>query len=105
VTTPRIPCATFAVWMAEKGWLKAFTRRAHPGAYLRVLAPGLISPGDEVTVESRPDHTVTIERVFRALTLEHDLLPGLLEAGDLLVDGVRRRAEERRPFDSLASAD
>src|ERR1019366_6197991 len=40
VTSPRIPCATFAVWMNRKGWLKAFTRCARPGAYLRVLAAG-----------------------------------------------------------------
>ena len=29
VTGPRIPCATFVVWMNRKGWLKEFTRRAH----------------------------------------------------------------------------
>ncbi|HVB07099.1 MAG TPA: MOSC domain-containing protein [Acidimicrobiales bacterium] len=97
VTKPRIPCANFAVWMAEKGWLKTFTRRARPGAYLRILAPGAVRAGSEVVVESRPDHGVTIGRVFRALTLEKELLPGLLEAESYLTAAIRLRAEESRP--------
>ena len=83
VTVPRIPCRTFAHWMAEQGWIKRFTAAARPGAYLRVVTPGQVEAGDPVVVERRPDHDVTIGVTFRALTLEPELLPRLLAAGSL----------------------
>ncbi|MGO9964657.1 MAG: MOSC domain-containing protein [Acidimicrobiales bacterium] len=98
VTGPRIPCATFAVWMNRRGWLKEFTRRAHPGAYLRVLAPGEVRAGDPVVVESRPGHGVTVGATFRALTLEPDLLPAVLEASEYLEEEIVARATGRKPF-------
>jgi MOSC domain-containing protein YiiM len=92
VTSPRIPCATFAVWMDQKGWLKRFTARATPGAYLRVLEPGEISSGDAVAIEFRPNHRVTIGLTFRALTLEQALLPCLLDASEYLVEELGEQA-------------
>jgi MOSC domain-containing protein YiiM len=95
VSVPRIPCRTFAGHLGERGWMKTFTRRATPGAYLRVVVPGEISPGDEVELLERPDHAVTIGLAFRALTSEPDLLPELLVA-DALPDEVKRRAGRAR---------
>ena len=97
-TRPRVPCRTFAGVMEERGWVKTFTRRGLSGTYFRVLEPGTITAGDEITVEHRPDHDVTIALAFRALTLEPTLLPGLLAAGDDLPEDLRRRVE-RRTFD------
>ena len=97
VTVPRIPCRTFAVWLDRSGWIRAFLERGAPGAYLRVVAPGMIAAGDPITVEHRPDHDVTIERVFRALTLEPALLPALLVAPEL-PDDVADRARRRQPI-------
>jgi MOSC domain-containing protein YiiM len=77
VTRPRIPCGTFQGWMRDKGWIKRFTERARPGAYLRVIAPGDIRAGDQITIEHLPGHDVTVALCFRALTLEPDLLPRL----------------------------
>lgn len=94
VVEPRIPCGTFAHWMAEQQWIKRFTIRARPGAYLRVIEPGEIRAGDEITVERRPDHDVTVGVTFRALTREPELLPRLLAAADLpqsVRDLARRR--------------
>lgn len=89
VTSPRIPCGTFATWLGERRWERRFTERAVPGAYLRVSEPGTIRAGDPVTVEHRPDHDVTIGLSFRAITLEPELLPGLLAAGDDLIGELR----------------
>jgi MOSC domain-containing protein YiiM len=91
VTDPRIPCATFRGWTAEKGWLKTFTADARPGTYLAVVTPGRLAAGDAVTVVRRPDHDVTASLVFRALTLERDLAPQLLAARDDLTPELRRR--------------
>ncbi len=99
VSGPRIPCATFAVWMGEPGWLKSFIARARPGAYLRVWRAGEVHGGDEIEVVSRPDHDVSIGLCFRALTREPELLPELLAAGAFLEDEIAERARNRRPFE------
>jgi MOSC domain-containing protein YiiM len=94
VTCPRIPCATFEAHMGLPGWIKWFTRGGAPGAYLRVLEPGEVRPGDPVLVEDRPDSRATIGLSFRALTLEPDLLPHLVDAPHLIPEmqaTVRRR--------------
>ncbi|MFG2670146.1 MOSC domain-containing protein [Streptomyces sp. NPDC048445] len=83
VSCPRIPCGTFQGWLARDGWIKRFTRAALPGAYLRVIEPGEIRADDPVEIVHRPDHDVTVALVFRATTLEGDLLPRLLAADAL----------------------
>ncbi|MDX6362797.1 MAG: hypothetical protein QOC85_1807 [Streptomyces sp.] len=84
VTSGRIPCRTFQEHLGEKGWVRRFTRRGAPGAYLRVIRPGEIRAGDPVRILHRPDHEVTVALQFRAVTLERALLPRLLAAGDAL---------------------
>src|SRR5215468_4872587 len=83
VSSPRIPCRTFAGWLAEHGWIRRFTLAVRPGAYLRVVAPGSVGPGDAIAVVHRPAHGVTIGVVFRALTREPLLLARVLAAGAL----------------------
>jgi MOSC domain-containing protein YiiM len=65
VTYPRIPCSTFRGWVGERGWLKIFTDVARPGAYLRIVVPGPIQAGDEITIVRRPDSGRTITQAFR----------------------------------------
>jgi MOSC domain-containing protein YiiM len=94
-TSPRIPCATFAHRMGEPKWVKRFTARGTTGTYLRVLVPGTIKAGDRIDVIRRPEHDVTIGRMFRALTTESELLPSLLAAGDDLPEQERSRILRR----------
>lgn len=80
VVSVRIPCNTFKGWVGANGledvaWVKRFTAEARPGPYLRVLEPGVVAAGDPVVVEHRPDHEVTVSTLFRALTIDRDLLP------------------------------
>ena len=94
VCCPRIPCGTFQGWMERDGWIKRFTKAAKAGAYLRVISPGLIRPGDPVAIEHRPAHDVTVAVTFRALTTEPELLPRLL-AADAMPDGIKDLARKR----------
>jgi MOSC domain-containing protein YiiM len=96
VTSPRIPCATFTDQMKRRRWVKEFTAHGAPGAYLRVLEPGELRAGDEITVADRPDSPVTIGVMFRALTGEPDLLPLLIDA-PLIPDDIRALATRRVP--------
>ncbi|WP_210591536.1 MOSC domain-containing protein [Streptomyces sp. GESEQ-35] len=84
VTCGRIPCDTFQAHMGERRWVKRFTAKGAPGAYLRVIEPGEIRAGDPVEIVHRPDHDVTVAVQFRAVTTERELLPRLLTAGAAL---------------------
>lgn len=95
VNSARIPCRTFAGWLDERGWVKRFTDRAAPGAYLRVIEPGRIRAGDEIRIVHRPDHEVTVGFLFRALTVQPELLPRLPAAGDALHPEAHRKALRR----------
>ncbi len=83
VTSPRTPCQTFVKWLEIPGWIKTFTAAGLPGAYFRVVEPGTVRAGDGIEVISRPDHTVTIGTVFRALMGERALWPSLAVADAL----------------------
>ncbi|WNM29696.1 MOSC domain-containing protein [Streptomyces sp. Li-HN-5-11] len=85
VTCGRIPCRTFQGHVGEeRGWVKRFTRKGAPGAYLRVIEPGEIRTGDPIEIVHRPDHDVTVALQFRAVTTDRSLLPRLLPAGTAL---------------------
>ena len=82
VVSVRIPCSVFKRWMGATGfdetaWVKRFTAEGRPGPYLRVLEPGTLAAGDDIVVEHRPDHDVTVSTMFAALTTRRDLLPRL----------------------------
>lgn len=93
VTSPRIPCRTFAGWLAENGWIDRFTERKTPGAYFRVLHAGTAKAGDPIVSRFRPDHEISIVFAFRAHTKERELAPRLLEAEPYLVAELRGLAE------------
>ncbi|MFC4786330.1 MOSC domain-containing protein [Nocardioides sp. MAHUQ-72] len=84
VADVRTPCAVFQHWIGHKhpdapDWLKRFTARARPGAFLRVLEGGTVRRGDPIEVVSRPAHSMSVSAVFTALTTDRRLLPQLLD--------------------------
>lgn len=94
VSAPRTPCRTFSAFLELRKWIKTFTKASKPGAYLRVISPGVLRAGDEVSIDYRPDHEVTIGLVFRARMLDPDLLPHLLVA-DALSSELKAYARRR----------
>ena len=86
IAQPRNPCVTFNNWMPERAWIKQFTIHASSGCFLRVLKPGPVQVGDEITVVSRPSHDVTVGLAFRALTRERDLQTRLAAVDGLTPD-------------------
>lgn len=77
VTDVRIPCSVFAAFVAEPDWVRRFTEHGVPGAYLRVIEPGVVTAGDEIAVAETRPHDLTVGYAFRAATLEPSLLPEL----------------------------
>lgn len=103
VTTPRIPCQTFAHRVGKPRWVRRFTEGGRPGAYARVLAPGPVGAGDEIRVVSVPTHGVTIGRVLAGV--DDDEVSRLLAEYDLseLAPSLVRKldpATDDRPVDA-----
>ena len=55
-----------------------------------MITPGSVGAGDPVEVVHRPGHDVTVALVFRAITLESELLPRLLVADALPEEDMTR---------------
>ena len=91
VADVRIPCSNFQRWLGEPRWVRRFAEEGRPGAYLRVIEPGELQAGDELTVVERRPHDVTVGLVFRALMHDRALLPRLLDE-PRLADAARRVA-------------
>ncbi len=83
VTSPRIPCVTFKSWLDEPHWVKRFAAAGRPGAYLRVLTPGVIQAGDELTVVDEPSQAVTVAESMRAFYGDRDIMRRLLSVEGL----------------------
>ncbi|GAA2169636.1 MOSC domain-containing protein [Pedococcus bigeumensis] len=84
VCGPRIPCATFAARMGERGWVRRFSEVGRTGAYLSVVTGGTVRPGDAIEVVSRPSHDITVPDTFRAFMGDLDTAERVLAAGCLV---------------------
>jgi MOSC domain-containing protein YiiM len=107
----RTPCHTFRKWMGRQGfesdgWMRRFATEARAGTYLRVLEEGTLQAGDEIRVEHRPDHGVTVETMFRAFMGDRSLLPRLLDVEGLpdQAYAAARRYADRLPGPSDEAA-
>ncbi|MEV0650883.1 MOSC domain-containing protein [Phytomonospora sp. NPDC050363] len=95
VCSVRIPCRTFSGFWDVPDLIKRFTQRAVPGAYLRVVQEGTVGAGDAITIVERPaEHDLTVGELFRAMTIEPELLPKVLTAPAVPVE-IREKAARR----------
>ena len=66
VTSPRIPCGTFAARMNDLQWVKKFRDAERPGLYCRVMQEGFVKLGDPVSIEPYRGETLSILQMYRA---------------------------------------
>lgn len=82
VRGPRVPCATFAERMGERGWVKRFAAHGRTGAYLQVLTPGEIRPSD--TIDVTPSGSgLRVPTVLRAFLGDRAAAREALDSGAL----------------------
>ena len=86
VVQPRLPCFKLGLRMGDPAFVRRFGRASRPGAYLRIVEEGELGTGDPVEVDTGalPDHGVSVRLVSDAILLDHDLIPQVLEAPQLL---------------------
>ena len=65
ITSPRIPCATFAARMGDSGFAKRFMAAARPGVYCRVIHEGAVQAGSTVMCHAYRGELVAVLELFR----------------------------------------
>lgn len=101
VSQPRYPCSKQERKLQLKGFLKAVMATGKSGWYVRVLTPGDVQAGDTLTLESRPEHGLTVADANRGLLgteLDPELVSRLLDCPELAAvwkRGLRRRSEAK----------
>ena len=64
VSYHRTPCMTFAAKMGDKFWVRRFHRANRPGAYCRVILPGMVEAGRAVTVTPYAGERITVSELM-----------------------------------------
>lgn len=83
VTSPRIPCSTFAAHMGDKTFPKKFYAATRPGIYVRVLTEGAVQAGDPVTYSLFDGPKITMDELFHGYpfaTASDDLIARVRQA-------------------------
>jgi MOSC domain-containing protein YiiM len=75
----RIPCSVFAGFLDVPDWVRRFTEHGVPGAYLRVIEPGVVGAGVSIAVTQTRPHDLTVGYAFRAATTAPAQLAALAE--------------------------
>lgn len=103
VTAPRIPCSTLAARMGNPAFAKRFRAAERPGLYCRVIRPGWVQAGDNVTAVPYGAETVSILEMFRDF-YEPDLTPETLRRYLAAPIAIRDRLEKEERLAELNAA-
>ncbi len=90
VRKPRTPCRNLSLRMGIEDFHVGFNATGRVGALCRVLEAGEIAAGDEVVVEHRPEHPVSIGTYVTGMTPHQ--ARALLDSGTPLTSAVRNAA-------------
>ncbi|HLA44060.1 MAG TPA: MOSC domain-containing protein [Aggregatilineales bacterium] len=67
VSQPRVPCWKQSHKLMQPGFEKLVMETGRSGFYLRVLADGTVTPGDQIILRERPHSEASLVRLNRAL--------------------------------------
>ena len=97
VSAPRAPCATLAMAMGDKEFVKAFLASGRIGFYLRVLQEGVVAAGDTVERVSVDPARLSVREATNLMYFgRHDVAGAARAAGvSALKAGWREKFAER----------
>jgi MOSC domain-containing protein YiiM len=94
VAGPRVPCWKLGARMEDPDFPVWFAAVGRPGAYLRIVAEGDVGAGDEVQLEGRSEHGLTVGDVAGIYHGDRGRCEELLEVPEL-AEEWRAWARER----------
>ena len=65
VSAPRIPCGTLAARMGDRLFIRRYRQAERPGLYCRVIRPGTLQVGENVSLERIEGESVSVLEMFR----------------------------------------
>ncbi len=104
VTAPRIPCNTLAARMNDSHFIKRFKTAERPGAYCRVLEPGVVRVGDAVTRVEPTGESVSLLELYRGWYDHKNLTAAQLERFLAAPIAIRTRVVFQELLSSLEPA-
>lgn len=84
ISQPRQPCGTLAMWIGHSHLPKWVNEAGYTGFYLRVLSPGSVRAGDEMTLIERPLVGATILALTRLMLDKEAPIERLEEASAMV---------------------
>ncbi|MVM29633.1 MOSC domain-containing protein [Spirosoma sp. HMF4905] len=78
---PRFPCYKLNVRFDDPGMTRHFAREGRSGIYFRVVEPGVVQAGDDITLIEEANTTITIQTVSQIVLtrkVEEDVLASLI---------------------------
>ena len=78
VTSHRTPCNVFALRMGDPKFVRRFHWAGRPGAYCRVITPGVIEAGKPVTCQLYAGDRITVSELMSTLDGARDVDPAFL---------------------------
>lgn len=91
VRLPRSPCENLSLRMGIDRFHRRFNATGRVGAMLSVVTAGSIEAGDDIVIDERPDHEVTIGLMATGPTAVQ--MQRLVESGVPLARSVRAQAK------------
>jgi len=65
ITQPRMPCYKLAARFGRADMVKRFMKSGRSGFYLSVVREGVVSAGDSIELDARPDASLTVADIVR----------------------------------------
>jgi MOSC domain-containing protein YiiM len=101
VTSPRIPCGTFATRMEDLQWVKKFRKAERPGLYCRVVKEGIVKAGMPAASETFGGNTISIIEMYREYYVKEKSEESLRRHLNAPID-IRSRRDMEKELNKLS---
>jgi MOSC domain-containing protein YiiM len=96
VSAPRTPCANQARYVGRPDWVQLAIQALRTGMYARVLEAGIMTAGDPVILEARPNPGLTVRDLNACFYHNYDAaLASQFMAADGLMEWWKQRLRDK----------
>ena len=94
ISQPRQPCNKFAAKFQSTDLIKQFIDFEHPGIYMRIIQPGEVQAGDELSLDLRNEKALSVQKIYQLLYSKKDKVTAELASEALYDSNLSKSAKE-----------